>query len=151
MNLVVEDREKIRFFWFCVCVSDHCNVCQKRSWIPTYIWLEIKVENLPQSLIIIFEVLNNIPRSIQKIRKKENVSFFARTWEKVVWSSRCSIKEGFFKLRLPANYSKKIIIPWLIVSFSFEKRSEKRRDYRPCREEPNIRNNIFLVDLHLKT
>ena len=140
MNLAVGDREKRRFFDFVYVYLIIVMSVKKEAGFQHTFELRSKLKIYHNLWSSFFEVLNNIPRSIQKIKKrKENVSFFARSWEKVVWSSRCSIKEGFFKKpRLPANYSKKIIIPWLIVSFSFEKRSEKRRDYRPCREEPNI-------------
>ena len=120
------------------CVSDHCNVCQKRSWIPTYTTLTWCIMSWKSTTISdLFWVLNNIHLFIKwkSQKRKENVSFCQKENKLVVvvvavetLHKSSFLNSDFLKYYLPI-IQKKIIIPWLIVYFSLKKlRSENVED-----------------------
>ena len=120
------------------CVSDHCNVCQKRSWIPTYTDLRWCIMSWKSTTISdLFWVLNNIHLFIKwkSQKRKENVSFCQKENKLVVvvvavetLHKSSFLNSDFLKYYLPI-IQKKIIIPWLIVYFSLKNlRSENVED-----------------------
>ena len=138
MNLEFEDQERNKIFLIFESVSDHCNVCQKRSWIPTYTTLTWCIMSWKSTTISdLFWVLNNIQlfTKWKSQKRKENVSFCQKENKLVVvvvavetLHKSSFLNSDFLKYYLPI-IQKKIIIPWLIVYFSLKLALWKCRRY----------------------